>query len=322
MAYFIGIDGGGTKTAFVLGTETGTVLEETELTGCSYRQLGLDGAVDLLENGVMALLDAQNLGRGQVQGMVIGLPCYGENAQIDREVEMLLKQRLGPIPLFLTNDVVVGWAGSLELKPGIHVVAGTGAIAYGENAQGDQARCGGWDEFFSDEGSCYWLGRRMMELFSKEADGRIPKGPLYDLVRQRFALSDDYQFIEKVIPKISSRREAVAKLQILLGQAARAGDKAALEAYLSAAEELALVAAGVKHRLHLADGCPVSYSGGLFQADDLILPPLRRELERQGCRMVKPSLPPSRGALLMARRKFSPGDGSGNCLPGAEESEE
>ena len=32
------------------------------------------------------------------------------------------------------------------------------------------------DDGFSDEGSCYWLGKKALELFSKESDGRVKKG--------------------------------------------------------------------------------------------------------------------------------------------------
>ncbi|MFR7490817.1 MAG: BadF/BadG/BcrA/BcrD ATPase family protein [[Ruminococcus] torques] len=54
-------------------------------------------------------------------------------------------------------------------------MAGTGSIAYGQNKFGTEARAGGWDDGFSDEGSCYWLGKKALELFSKESDGRVKK---------------------------------------------------------------------------------------------------------------------------------------------------
>ena len=69
----------------------------------------------------------------------------------------------------IVNDSVVGWAGSLGLSSGINLVAGTGSIAYGRNDAGEEARAGGWDERFSDEGSCYWLGMKSLELFQKKA---------------------------------------------------------------------------------------------------------------------------------------------------------
>ena len=43
--------------------------------------------------------------------------------------------------------------------PGVIVIAGTGSIAYGRNAQGASARAGGWGSAISDEGSAHWIGR-------------------------------------------------------------------------------------------------------------------------------------------------------------------
>ncbi|MDQ0755598.1 N-acetylglucosamine kinase [Arthrobacter sp. B3I4] len=42
---------------------------------------------------------------------------------------------------------------------GVAVIAGTGSAAWGRNAQGEEARAGGWGYLLGDEGSGYWLGR-------------------------------------------------------------------------------------------------------------------------------------------------------------------
>ncbi len=67
--------------------------------------------------------------------------------------------RCRPGDICCGNDMVCGWAGSLACADGINVVAGTGSICYGEY-QGRSARCGGWGELFSDEGSAYWIARQ------------------------------------------------------------------------------------------------------------------------------------------------------------------
>ena len=47
------------------------------------------------------------------------------------------------------------------------------------------------DDGFSDEGSCYWLGKKALELFSKESDGRVKKGKLLEIFRYNFNLKND-----------------------------------------------------------------------------------------------------------------------------------
>ena len=45
-------------------------------------------------------------------------------------------------------------------KPGVVIIAGTGSIAYGRDADGHAARAGGWGHVLGDEGSGYWIGRQ------------------------------------------------------------------------------------------------------------------------------------------------------------------
>ncbi len=82
------------------------------------------------------------------------------------------------------NDMVGGWAGSLAGRDGVNVIAGTGSMAYGERG-GTAHRVGGWSEVFGDEGSAYWVAVQGLNAFSRMADGRLPRGPLHALVRER-----------------------------------------------------------------------------------------------------------------------------------------
>ena len=79
------------------------------------------------------------------------MPCYGENPANDREIVRLLTDALTPVPVYVVNDGEVGWAGSLACGEGIHIVSGTGSIAFGRGCDKEFARCGGWVEFFGDE---------------------------------------------------------------------------------------------------------------------------------------------------------------------------
>ena len=56
MQYLIGIDGGGTKTAFALAKTDGTVLRTLELDSTSYREHGIQKVIERLEEGVSTLL--------------------------------------------------------------------------------------------------------------------------------------------------------------------------------------------------------------------------------------------------------------------------
>lgn len=186
MPYFLGIDGGGSKTDCLLVDGWGQSLAAASGGGSSYRQHGKDGVVKSLQELSGQCLRKAGLSLEQINGVCIGLPLFDENAANDAYMSSAI-QAIFPQNI-IVNDVQVGWAGSLACQPGINVVAGTGSIAFGRDGAGHTARSGGWSEFFSDEGSAYWVAMRGMGLFTKQADGRVPKGALYRLIKKLIIL--------------------------------------------------------------------------------------------------------------------------------------
>jgi len=311
LRYLLGIDGGGTKTALCAADIS--VVEKADFSsakvryavtsGTSWREHGAAKVAQKLCEAVRDLsVD------GQIAGVAMGLPCYGESHEGDSALEKEIARVFCDIPVYITNDVEVGWAGSLALEAGINIVAGTGSIAYGKDGSGKTARSGGWSEFFGDEGSCYWVGRKVLELFSKQADGRIPKDPLYETVRRAFGVNDDFDIIDPIYEKYMPSREQVASLQLLAEEAALLRSSSALEIYEQAVDELYLLAAAVYHQLDF-DKKPfkVSYSGGLFKGGELVLPQFSRKLANLGGELVAPRLKPEEGAVLLAHSRFMKG---------------
>lgn len=299
MKYFLGIDGGGTKTAYLLVDENGTCLAEEKTEGCSYKEIGIDRTAQLLKGGVSQCLNKAGLNEQNLSAIVVGLPCFGELKEEDGLVSKAIRETFY-CPVHITNDVEVGWAGSLGMRPGINIVAGTGSIAYGKNKAGESARSGGWSTFFGDEGSCYWLGRRTMELYSKQADGREEKGPLYELIREEFSLEEEMDFIGLMDREYIGERSRVASMQRLLLKAAKRHDPSAQRLYQEAARELGMMAGSILRQLWKDEKVPVSYSGGLFYAEEFVLPYLEKSVQDQNGFLVKPLFSPVQGAALMA----------------------
>ncbi len=303
--WFVGVDGGGSKTAFAAARRDGVPAARLEEKGSSYVAIGIPAAVQRISEGVRACLSAAGLSLDDCAAVCIGLPCYGESAENDPVIAGQLRLALRPAEVFLENDVVVAWRGALSGREGIHIVSGTGAIAYGQSRDGTSARCGGWTEFFSDEGSCYWVGRNAMSLFSKQADGRIPRNALYEIVRRELSLTDDYAFIDRVLSDWAPYRDRVASFQRFTLEAANRGDPSARQLYADAAGELASLAAALKRKLPFeGPRVPVTYSGGLFHAADWVLPSFREKILAEGCFLEKPAGTPVDGALQIAMEQY------------------
>lgn len=302
MEIWIGIDGGGTKTQFAAIGEDGRQYGVYRTGGVYYHQIGVDEVCRRLTRGIDALcLQGEYAG---IQGICFGMPGYGESGEADSRAVEAVRAALPPVPLHVVNDVEVGWAGALAIAPGINIVAGTGSIAYGRDGAGRSMRCGGWASFFSDEGSCYWLGRRTLELFAKQSDGRCPVGPLYGLLKERLGIREDWEVNVQAREIFAPSREQTAALQEILFLAAEAGDPGALALYEEAGKELAQMVRAVAEGLSLREPA-VSYSGGLFATGERILEPLCREL-RIPIKLCPPALSPAQGAALLAVERFRP----------------
>ena len=166
MKTYLGVDGGGSKTLFLLIDEQGQVLG-THTEGPAYHlEIGLESLEAMLSRGIGSTLQKAGMAPSELTFAFLGVPAYGEDRSLQARLDAAPAAALPAGRYRCGNDVVCGWAGALAGADGINIVAGTGSIAYGEYS-GRSARAGGWGERFSDEGSAHWLAREGLRLFSR-----------------------------------------------------------------------------------------------------------------------------------------------------------
>lgn len=298
--YYIGIDGGGTKTSFTIINEEGTQLDQL-ITGTShYIQIGFDGVLSLLNESIEKILNKNNIRRNEIKAAFVGLPGYGEVKDAKLKLDEIVKTVFNDIAFKIGNDVEVGLSASLAGKCGVNVVSGTGSIALGKDNSGKYVRCGGWGDYIGDEGSAYWIGKKALEVFSKESDNRLEKGDLYNHIREVLGLVDDFDIIDYALNKINMDRTKIAEFSQICYESALKEDKNAIKIFEDAAYELSLLVKMIIKNLNFEDEILVSYSGGVFKCGDLILNPLKEQLKEYDIKLIEPVLTPSQGACLLA----------------------
>jgi len=302
---YLGVDGGGTKTAFVLLDRHGTIRATHHGGSAYYLETGMDALRALIHDGIRAVLRTAGIAVGELDYAYFGLPVHGEDERT-AELDRLPEPTLSSERYACGNDMVCGWAGSLACEDGINVVAGTGSICYGEYL-GRSARCGGWGELFSDEGSAYWIARNGLTLFSRMSDGRAERGPLYELVRERLGGRRDLELAAWVQAELDLGRSRFAALARLVHQAAERGDAQAAAIFARAAQELAELVEATRRTLAIpaAQRVPVSYSGGVFGIGALVTGPFTSALQAAGSHydLLRPRFVPVIGAALYAAKR-------------------
>jgi N-acetylglucosamine kinase-like BadF-type ATPase len=299
---FLGVDGGGTKTAFALLDAHGNLRATGLAPSCYYLGQGIELVEDVLRAGVTTVCDEAGVPPERIAHAFFGLPGYGEVSADTATLDAVPARILGHRRYGCDNDMVAGWAGSLGAVDGVNVIAGTGSMAYGEHG-GRALRVGGWGELFDDEGSAYWIAVRGLSAFAKMCDGRAPAGPLRARLTDHLGLAAELDLVDVVLNRWQGDRARVASLARVVAAAADDGDRACAEILREAGRLLAGLARTAVDRLGFAPGevVPVSWSGGVF-ASALARDAFRAQLADAPVELRDPLLPPVLGAALYAAR--------------------
>jgi N-acetylglucosamine kinase-like BadF-type ATPase len=302
---YLGIDGGGTKTAFVLIDQDARVLAEATGPGSYGFADGIAVVRSVLGDGIVAVTESAGITTADIDRAFLALPGYGESSSEVAVLDRLPGELLGHGRYRVGNDMVAGWAGSLAGADGINVVAGTGSIAYGE-WHGRAARAGGWSELFGDEGSGYWTAVRGLNAFARMSDGRLPRGPLHERIREALDVPTDLDAIGLVHGGWAGDRTRIAALSRTVVAAAEDGDAVARRIVADAGAELAALVGAVRSGMDVPEHVvlPVSYSGGMFTAPSLLA--AFSAALGSGSRLVRPVHGPALGAALVARNQAVP----------------
>jgi N-acetylglucosamine kinase-like BadF-type ATPase len=304
MARYLGVDGGGSKTAFALIDDGGRVLARATAPSSYYFNDNFDVVERVLAQGVSQICSQAGIASTDIEAAFFGIPGYGEASGDIERLDAVPERVLGHDRYSCDNDMVCGWAGSLACEDGINVISGTGSMTYGER-RGVGHRVGGWGELFGDEGSAYWIAAQGLNAFSRMSDGRLERGPLYTLLKEHLQLAGDLDVVSLVIDKWAGNRSSIAALSTTVCEAARAQDAVAAKILETAAEELVTLVETTRTRVGFTDQetVPVSYSGGMF-SDEGFLSRFLTALHAQPAKydLQRPLLDPVLGAALYAAK--------------------
>ncbi|MGH1558100.1 BadF/BadG/BcrA/BcrD ATPase family protein [Caulobacter segnis] len=180
------------------------------------------------------------------------------------------------------NDMICGgWAGSLGGEDGIQHRRGHW-LDRPRRAPGPLGSGRRLGRGFSDEGSAYWIAVQGLNAFSRMADGRLPRGPLHEILTRELELASDLDICAYVYARVRAAARRIAALSRLVAHAAARGDAAAQRIFEEAGRELAAIVESIRVRLGYEPGETVdlSYSGGVFQGGELILKRLPSAIAR------------------------------------------
>lgn len=214
---FIGVDGGGTKTEFVLFHENGRIFNRIVIGGSNPNVCGTQGCCNVLKAGLDRLL---GLGM-EVRGVFIGCAGMGggNHAQV---VKATLKKEYPHLTLECGSDIRNIIACSDSREKCIATICGTGSVVYA-NENGNLHRLGGAGYLLEKKGSGYDIGRDVLYAALQDRDGTGEKTLLTGMVEQRLGTT-----VWECIQELYKKEPAfIASFAPMAFQAFRAGDRVA-----------------------------------------------------------------------------------------------
>ena len=293
----LGVEGGGTKTAWVLveavtsGSDAGSefrILDQGKLPPSNLR---LTTPERLRE--VFAELPKQ-VDRA-------GIFVAGCSTEEDRRSLALICRDIWPNAKIVTgSDRDSGLAAALDHGDGIVVNAGSGSSVTGRRSDRIE-RAGGWGHILGDTGGGYFLSIEALRLILREYD--LHRGEMQFTAKILHALSLN-NLDELVRWAQTADKMEIAMLAPVVFEAAAGGDACVNEIVEEGARVLCEYTEAVASRLHLL-APKVALMGGLFYRDSIYTHAFRRRLKKNlpDARVNVAERPPEFGAAWLAAEK-------------------
>ena len=298
----LGLDGGGTQTRAAVATASGEIIGRGGAGACNLAAVQPAEALQAALAAADIALKEAGQGRAAVESLCAGVAGVSYAARRD-QFEAGLQDAFPRARVAVEPDYVVALAGATGGKPGVIVIAGTGSVAYGENASGERHRTGAYGYLIDDGGSGYGVGRTALAAVLRAADGTGEPTCLSARILDALGLSAPADLIPAVYGGKLSRVE-IAGLSRTVAQAAQEEDTVASALLMRAGGVLAHLAHGVTQRLFAGADTPfpVVPIGGLWNAGPHLADVFTRSLRRFAptAELTPPLQSPVEGAVRRA----------------------
>ena len=268
----LGVEGGGTKTAWVL-VET---VAGADAASCEFR---------VIEQGKLPPSNFRLTTPDRLRGILSELPRQIDRAGVflagcrtaedRRSLEQICLEVWANAKIVTGSDRDSGLAAALDHCDGIVVNAGSGSSVTGR--RGDRIeRVGGWGHILGDAGGAYILSIQALRLVLRERDLNRREMNFAAKVLHALSLNNLDELVRWV--RTADKKE-IAMLAPVVFEAANEGDGRMVEIIEQGASVLCEYTEAVAARLHLL-APKVALIGGLFHRDSIYTHAFRRRLKK------------------------------------------
>lgn len=315
MKYYIGVDGGGTKTAYALFDENKTMLALHEGKGSNHENLegSFDEASDYIMDGLLALCEKAGADLADISFTLMGLAGIDHPYQYEKMCALLKEKGLKNFEIYNDGFIVVK-AGS-ETGAAIGYNCGTGVCCNGIDSSGRMLQLMGLGAFSGDISGGTDIAVKAFNLAYNELFLGMEKTLITAFIADTYGFKskEDYlTLIEKT--EGPSGGEHIRNLISFFFEAAKQGDGPALAYCEAMAERGARAISSVARELDFeGDEVEVVLSGSINVKLDnaAYLDSLMKKAEEycgRKLKFIKLTQPPVTGCINWIMQDFACGE--------------
>ena len=303
MKYFIGMDGGGTKTKCVIIDSNLNPIYESTGGPSNFLVIGVEQVSKTVFQLIDECVSSQKISHKDIESIVLGTTGGGRR----NDAELLEKQIYNDAinnSIFINkfrveSDARIALEGAFSGNAGSILIAGTGSIMFGKDDNGEIHRVGGFGRYIGDEGSGYRIGRKGLNAVARFFDGRAKATKIADLLDQEFSIST----AEQLITEVYRNNFNIAATAPLVFDAAESGDKVAQRILEDEADELLLHISAMKTKLNV-EVLKISLIGSILTTANYFSYLFNEKIVRGigDVKIIEPEHSPEFGAAIMAKQ--------------------
>lgn len=297
MKYYLGIDGGGTKTVAAVADEEGRILFKKTGKTINFYSVGMEAS----RKNLASLMDDICKQSGICEFSAAFIGCSALDNEADEElINTLCSGVINAEKIAMNSDLYIALRSLGDVKCPCAAVCGTGSMAVGEDENGIIHTKGGWGHIVGDEGSGYSIAIEAFKVCCNHCDAGIDS-PILRKGTEFWAVDDFRKAIDKIYSP-EATKDVLATFAEDISALSYDGDETATEIIINEAVKFA------KTVLFLLDeikNCSVlGLYGGVFVHNSIFTSTFTDEIKSGYPHIeIQPiTTPPEESAIKEARK--------------------
>lgn len=300
--YYLGVDGGGTKTKVVIINDKNQNIYENTAGPSSIDTVSFETSIDHINQALKPWFDKHPNTIFESIFIGVGGIVFDEQKHTLIELSHLLYGYQTHTIIQVENDMYNALFSSGKFDEGMALICGTGMVAFGIDKDGNTHKSGGWGYKEGEIGSGYALGKSAIQYMIRAYDKRYQLDDFAKEIAHIIGLQTATDIVP-IMEKLHNDRTKVASLAPIVTKYANQGHPYATDIVKHATDEVALAVKAVYNALQFQDDISLVLIGSLGLAPGLFNSLLINKINliSSSIKMIKEIHSPAEGAARYAK---------------------